>query len=108
MEWMNQLWRVLEPQGKCTILVPYWSSPRAIQDATGEWPPICEQTFLYYNKSFRVQNKEDKGEICDFDFVTGHILEGETVGKSDEVRSFYLKHYLNAANDLQAVLTKRG
>jgi hypothetical protein len=112
MAWMAELWRVLVPSGKCTMIVPYWASPRSIQDPMSAWPPICEQSFLYFNKGFREGNKlpEPKG-YCDFDFSYGYQLDRNDAavinGKSDEVRSFWIKHYINIIEDLHMVLTKR-
>ncbi len=107
MEWMAELWRVLIPNGKCTIITPYWASPRAIQDPESQWPPICEQSFLYFNKNFRDQNKVVFDKDCDFDFTYGYALDPETGGKSDDVRPFWIKHYIGAIQDLHLVLTKR-
>lgn len=108
LKWMSEVWRVLVPQGKITVIVPYWSSPRAIQDPFSAYPPLCEQSFLYFNKQFREMNKvEFKGD-CDFDFVYGYSLDQETANKEDSVRAHWLKHYLNTANDLQLTLTKRS
>ncbi len=108
MAWMAELWRVLLPTGKCTVITPYWASPRAIQDPESQWPPICEQSFLYFNKQFREANKlpEPSGYV-DFDFTYGYALDPETGGKSDDVRPFWIKHYLNAISDLHMVLTKK-
>ncbi len=109
MAWMAELWRVLVPNGKVTVIVPYWSSPRAIQDPSSQWPPICEQSFHYFNKNFRDVNKEPvywEG-YCDFDGTGGYQFEPDTAAKSDDVRPFWTKHYLNAVNDLHMTLTKR-
>ena len=112
MAWMSELWRVLVVGGKVTVIVPYWSSPRSIQDPESQWPPLCEQSFSYFSKSFRDANKEDArllpvGEYCDFDATGGYQFEADTATKSDEVRAFSVKHYLNAVSDLHMVLTKR-
>ncbi len=107
MAWIAELWRVLIPNGKCTIITPYWASPRAIQDPESQWPPICEQSFLYFNKAFREANKIPFTGDCDFDFTYGYQLDPDTAGKSDDVRPFWIKHYLNAIQDLHMVLTKR-
>ncbi len=109
MEWMAELWRVLVPGGKVAISVPYWSSPRAIQDPYSEWPPLCDQSFQYFNKGFRDVNKEPKTwkGYCDFDYTGGYAFEADTAGKSDEVRPFWIKHYLNSVNDIHMTLTKR-
>lgn len=112
MAWMAELWRVLVPGGKVTIIVPYWSSPRSIQDPCSQWPPICEHSFNYFTKSFRDANKEDarllpNGAYCDFDYTGGYQFDPETDVKSDDVKTFSVKHYLNAVSDLRMVLTKR-
>lgn len=106
---MDELWRVLVPGGKCTFIVPYWSSARAVQDPLAAWPPLCEQSFLYFNKKFREDNKiQALYEIrCDFDFGFGYSLDNETATKADDTRPFWTKHYVNAINDLQLVVTKR-
>jgi hypothetical protein len=104
---MDELWRVLQPGGKATIIVPYWSSARSIQDPTAEWPPLCEQSFLYFNKQFRDDNKWPSAMVCDFDFVYGYTFDPETAAKSDDTRGFWLKHYTNTIADVQVVLTKR-
>ncbi len=104
---MDELWRVLVPGGKATIVVPYWHSARAIQDPSAEWPPLCEQSFLYFNQQFRTDNHWPSRMVCDFDFVYGYTFDPETASKADEARMFWLKHYTNTINDLQIVLTKR-
>ena len=104
---MDELWRVLVPAGKATFIVPYWNNARAVQDPLAEWPPICEQSFLYFNKKFREDNKLDYGMKSDFDFVYGYNLDGETTGKNEELRAYWIKHLVNAINDLHMTLTKR-
>lgn len=107
MKWMAELWRVLVPNGKCTVVVTYWASPRSVQDPFCVWPPLVEQSFLYFNKNFREQNKIEFNGDCDFDFTYGYTLDPETANKSDEVRAHWIKHFNNAVQDLQVVLTKR-
>ncbi len=112
MEWMAELWRILVPNGKCTMIVPYWASPRSIQDPCSAWPPLCEQSFLYFNKSFREANKlSEPKNYCDFDFAYGYQLDRNDAavinGKTDEVRGFWIKHYVNIVEDLHMTLTKR-
>jgi hypothetical protein len=104
---MEELYRILEPGARATIVVCYWSSPRAIQDPAVEWPPICEQSFLYFNKGWRELNQLDAIK-CDFDFTYGYNVDQEVSTRSQESQTFWVKHYLNTANDLQIVLTKRN
>src|SRR5436190_24204554 len=42
-KFMDEVYRVLAPEGKATFTVPYWNSNRAVQDYRYEWPPLCEQ-----------------------------------------------------------------
>ncbi|MBO0783172.1 MAG: hypothetical protein J2P37_30525 [Ktedonobacteraceae bacterium] len=107
--WMDELWRILVPEGKATIIVPYWSSPRAIQDPMHAWPPVAESSFLYFNKGWREANKLNHylGR-CDFDFSYGYLLDPETAMKNQELVTFYVKHYTQSVNDLQVNLVKRN
>ena len=107
MAWMAELWRVLVPNGKCKMLVPYWGSPRSVQDPASEWPPIAQESFHYFNKGFRDTNKEPSEHYCDFDFVMGLRLYPDTANRNDESRQFWATHYLYAVQDLEVTLTKR-
>jgi len=106
--WMDEAWRILIPNGKLTIIVPYWSSPRAIQDPMHQWPPLSEQSFIYFNKEWRTLNKLNHylGR-ADFDFTYGYLCDQETAQRNQESQQFYIKHYLQAVNDLQVNLVKR-
>ncbi len=105
-KWMDELWRVLVPGAKATIIVPYWTSPRSIQDPLSEWPPFSEQSFLYFNRKFREDNRQYQDWKSNFDFVYGYTLDQETTLRTDDTRPFWIKHYVGAVNDLQVVLTK--
>ena len=116
---MDEIYRILvsphedgsgnNVHGRCTFITPYYSSMRAIQDYTHEWPPICEGSFLYFNKSWREQNKLDHYDIhCDFDFSYGYVINQPFIQKHEEARAFAVTHYINSISDIQVVLTKRG
>ncbi len=104
---IEEAWRVLEVGGKMTVIVCYWTSPRAIQDPLLEWPPICEQSFLYFNKGWRETNQLPPIK-ADFDFSYGYSVDPETAGRSQETQSFWIKHYTNTATDLQVAMIKRA
>lgn len=109
LRFMEEVWRVLVPKGKVTIIVPYWGSARAFQDSSAEWPPITEQSFFYYSKQWLEAQNEKNGQKCDFEFppAIGYNLDPDTVARNDETRPFWMKHYLNAVLDLHATLTKK-
>jgi len=102
----EEFYRILVPEGKISIIVCYWSSPRAIQDPMYEFPTWCEQSFLYFNKDFRSTNLLPKIK-CHFDFTFGYQADQEVAARSQETQSFWTKRYLNAVNDLQLVMTKK-
>lgn len=107
-KFMDELYRVMVTGAKATFITPYWSSMRAVQDPTHEWPPICEASYLYFNRGWREANKigHYMGK-CDFDFSYGYFATEETKAKNQEAQQFSVGHYINAVNDLQVTLTKR-
>lgn len=106
-KFMDECYRVLGPSGKMTVATRYWNSAAAIQDYRYAWPPVVESSFLYFNKGWRDNNKLELGLACDFDFTYGYNVEPDTANRSEETRSFNIKHYANVINVLQVVLTKR-
>jgi hypothetical protein len=104
---MDELHRVLRPDAKATIVVNYYSSTGSYADPLIEWPPVCEQSFLYFNKEWREVNKVIAPEtVSDFDFTYGYALDAETAGRTQDVQVYQVKHYLNSVTRLQVVLTK--
>lgn len=108
MAFMDELYRVLKDNAKATFITPYYSSMRAVQDPTHAWPPICEATYLYFNKSWRDANKLDHYPVsCDFDFTYGYAIDPTWAVRAHDAQAFGLKHYMNTAGDIQVTLTKR-
>lgn len=109
-KFMNELHRILKVGAKAVIVVPYGQSNRAVQDYTHAWPPVVAESFLYFNKKWRTENKLTHGlyaMTCDFDFGYGFAVDQEVAMKSQEAQAFSVKYYNNAATDLQVTLTKR-
>jgi hypothetical protein len=107
-KFMDELYRVMVDGAQATFITPYYSSMRAVQDFTHQWPPISETSYLYFNKGWRDANKLDHYPVkCDFDFTYGYAMDQETAQKNQEVQRFAVKHYCNAVMDLQITLTKR-
>lgn len=112
-KFMDEIYRILATGGSLHIVCPYYSSMRAVQDPTHTWPPVCEASFLYFNKGWREQNKLDHYPVsCDFDFHFGYIPTEETAARhndsgGDNAQQFWVKHYINAVNDIQVMLVKR-
>ena len=107
IQFMEEIYRILKPEGKATIVAPYYSSIRAWQDPTHKHA-ISEWSFLYYNKKWREDNKIDHyGIKCDFDFSYGFVYNAPWNMKSEEARAFAQIHYINVIADVQVLLTKR-
>ena len=106
---MDELYRVMKVDAKATIICPYYASMRSVQDYSHQWPPVCEASFLYFNKGWRVQNKLDHYDVhCDFDFGYGYAMQPDWAARNDETRGFGVRHYWGVVNDVQVVLNKRG
>lgn len=107
---MDELYRVLIPSGKATIIVPDGGSNRAVQDYTHEWPPVVPESFLYFNRGWREQNKLTHGAYamkCDFDFAYSYSIHPNFQGRSQEFLQSGTFTQRNIATDLLVTLTRR-
>jgi SAM-dependent methyltransferase len=107
-KFMDECYRILIPAGKMTVVVPYYSSMRAVQDYHHQWPPISETSFLYFNKNWLKANKLDHYPThCDFDFTYGYAVGPYWAARAQEARDFAVQYHINSVADLQVLLTKR-
>src|SRR4030095_16075976 len=107
-EFMDEIYRILIPGGVLQVGVLYWNSSLAYHDYRFEWPPLAEQSFLMFNKDWRRENQKDVDIVADFDFTYGFGWDPETAARSAEAQAFQVKHYSNAALNVQLVMTKRS
>jgi len=108
IHFVNELYRVLAPSGKCTLIVPHWASCRAYGDLTHQWPPVSEFWFYYLNKEWRAVNAPHNDEYtCDFDVTWGYSMRPEVGIRNMEFQQFALQNYKEAAQDIIATMTKR-
>lgn len=118
-QFFDEIYRILKPAefdpnnpniattGIVNIVSPYYSSVRAWWDPT-HLRAISEQSFLYLNKQWRVDNLLDHYPVsCDFDFSYGYVLDPEWQNRSQEAQTFAIKHYNNVVSDIQVRLVKR-
>lgn len=116
-KFMEECYRILKPGGKMRLIHPYGNSCRAVQDFTHKWPPIVQESYLYWNKNWRELNKLTHGYYdlkCDFNipniFYTWQTNGGkapEWPNKNDEIRNFAITHYINVIADMVVDLTKQ-
>jgi SAM-dependent methyltransferase len=108
MAFFDELWRILAPGGKAVIITPYWSSWRAVSDPTHLFPPIVEQSYLYFSRQWRQENKLGHYPIkCNFDYTYRHIYNPEVDFPDDVTKLQGVRHYLNVVDDLEVTLTRR-
>lgn len=107
IEFFNELYRILKPGGKVTIIAPYYSSERAYGDPT-HVRYINEFMCYYLTKEWRKENNlEHYGLICDFDVTLGFYIDNDLTLKSDEVRAKAFRHDLNSIEDIIINLVKK-
>lgn len=110
ISFMEECWRVLRDGGQLVVVCPHWSSMRAYGDPSHKWPPVCEWTFLYFNKGWRETNLLTHGVYdikADFDFSYGYALDADITVKNNDYQQMAIKHYNNAVMDIHVTLTKR-
>jgi predicted SAM-dependent methyltransferase len=111
MKFFDECYRILKPSGKIRCVHPYYKSVRAIQDPTHKFPPISENSYLYWNKGWREANKLTHGVYdlkSDFDFTIGYTWQDEKwANKNEETRNFAINHYFNVIADLIVDLVKK-
>lgn len=106
----NELYRVMKPEAKALVIVPYAYSARAIQDWTHAWPPIHEASMYYMSKAWRELQKLDHYHPlkCDFEVSWGYGFGNPAWATREEsARAFALAHYQNVADDLHITLKKK-
>lgn len=108
IHFVNELWRVLKPGAKATVIVPHWGSCRAYGDMTHQWPPVSEFWFYYLLASWRAENApHNDAYTCDFDATWGYTLHPSIAVRNVEFQQFAVGFYKEAVQDLIATLVAR-
>lgn len=114
VRFMNELWRVLVPGGRATIITPHWASNRAYGDFTHADKPVSEMFYFYLDKDWRSINAPDNdiefnpdGYSCDFSSELGHSVHPVVMNKNREEVRYAISWYKEAILDLFATLTAK-
>lgn len=111
IQFFGEMYRILKPGGKMTHVHPYYKSIRAIQDPTHKFPPIGENSYLYWDKNWRIANKLDHYKMSpevDFEFSIFYTFQDPIWAmKSEEARNFAINHYFNVVADMIVHMKKR-
>lgn len=110
----NDLFRVMKPGAKMTMIVPHWGSSRAYGDPTHQWPPIGEMWFYYLKREWRMsqaphtdKSNWPQGYDCDFDATWGYSMHPSLAVRNAEYQQFAMNFYREGAQDIVATLTRR-
>lgn len=108
----NELYRVLKPGAKCSIIIPHWASTRYYGDPTHK-EPFSEMGFYYLSKEWRMANAphtdvevNPHGYFCDFHAMWGNGMHAAIVQRSADFQQFAMAWFKEAIQDLHATLTK--
>ena len=107
IHFVNELYRVLQPGGKCTLVAPHWASCRAYGDLTHQWPPVSEFWFYYLSKEWRAINApHNDGYKCNFVATWGYGMRPDLAVRAAEFQQFAFANYKEAVQDIIATLVK--
>lgn len=114
VNFFNEAYRVLIPDGKLTVITPHWASNRAYGDFTHQWPPVAEMLYYYVNREWRLSQAphndisvNPQGYNCHFAATWGYGMSPAVVTRNIEFQQFALANYKEAASDLHATLIKK-
>lgn len=110
---MNELFRVMKPGAKMSMIVPHWGSNRAYGDPTHQWPPIGEMWFYYLKREWRMaqaphtdKSNWPEGYDCDFEATWGYTMHPSLNTRNTEFQQFAMNFYKEGAQDIVATLTR--
>lgn len=109
IKFFNEMHRVLKTGAKMRLIHPYYKSSRAVQDPTHKFPPIAEESYLYWWKEWREANKLGHylGD-CDYEFNIFYTYQDNIwATKNEETRNFAIKHYFNVIADMIVDMKKK-
>jgi SAM-dependent methyltransferase len=108
----NEMYRVLIPGGRASIITPHWSSQRAYGDFTHKWPPVSEFLYYYLWREWREGNAphtdikfNPNGYDCDFSWCGGYSLHSDISGWNDERKQYAQKWYKEVCTDTHMTIT---
>lgn len=108
----NELYRVLKPGAKCTLIIPHWASNRYYGDPTHK-EPFSEMGFYYLDKTWRMANAPhaDKqhnphGYDCQFGCTWGYGMRQDLHTRNAEYQQYAMTNYKDVITDIICTMTK--
>lgn len=107
IKFLNELYRILKPEGKARLIAPYYTSERAYGDPT-HVRYIADFTCYYMNRIWMKEcHLEHYGMNCNFDVSLSYAITNEMTLKSEEVRNNAFLHDWNVISDIIIDLVKK-
>ncbi len=108
VHFVNELYRILKPGTKCTLIFPHWCSVRAMGDLTHSSHSVSEMWMYYLNKDWRSTNAPHNDfYTCDFDATWGYSMHQSLLVRNLEYQQFAMQNFKEAIQDTIATLIKK-
>lgn len=114
VKFMNELYRVMKPEAKATIITPHWASCRAYGDFTHADKPVSEFFWYYLSKEWRKVNAPDNdiewnpdGYSCNFECTWGYSLHPAIVPRNQEYQTHAMQFWKESCQDMICTLVKK-
>lgn len=112
VHFFNELYRVLKPGAKASLIFPHWNSNRYYGDPTHK-EPFSEMGFYYLSRAWRDGNAphtdiahNPHGYDCNFEATWGYAVRQDLISRNQEYQQYALTNFKDAAQDIIATLTK--
>jgi hypothetical protein len=112
VHFFNELYRVMKPGAKATLIFPHWCSNRFYGDPTHK-EPLSEMWAYYLSRDWRATQAphtdikwNKNGYDCSFTVTWGYSFAPELGMKNQEYVQFALANYKEACQDVHATLVK--
>ena len=121
----NELFRVMKPGAKATIIVPHYAGARALGDVSHAWVAVYDQWPVYCNRAWRNEHAPHLNEPttlpflgidgkpivipgydCDFNWTAGYSPNPNLAGRTQEYVMFAVANYRDAVLDYMFTLIK--
>lgn len=107
IHFVNELYRILKPGAKATIIAPHWSSCRAYGDLTHKWPPVSEFWFSYLSTEWRTSNAPHNDQYkCNFKCTWGFSLRQDVLIRNQDYQFYAMTNYKDVLQDVIATFVK--
>lgn len=106
---VNEIYRILKPEGKLTIKVTHWSTGKAYGNPTYKFPPISENWFSFLSKKYRDEVDPTTNELltCNFETTWGYGVHEMLTTRNPEFQQFAINFYRETAQDIIATAIKK-